>query len=233
VRALLVALDLPTAAEIGAAFERAWPGTATVFADSLDEARAALDREPVDVVLAGDTPAGGGLGLCADICARTSAPVILVSERRGIIDRIRAAELGVCDFLWRPLTERATVATVRAALDHARQPAPATAVEALEAGPLRIDYSACSVTVDGHAIDLAPDEYALLYHLTRNANSVLAYETLLAKVWGRRYRGEADVLTVHVERLRLKLGASARPGPRITRRDGIGFAFEHRARNEA
>ena len=77
------------------------------------------------------------------------------------------------------------------------------------------------------------NENALLYHLARNANSVLAYDTLLAKVWGRRYVGETDVLRVHVERLRRKLGTAPRTGPRIARRDGLGYAFEHRARNEA
>ena len=232
-RALLVALDLPTAADIGAALERAWPDAVTLYADSVEEARATLERERIDVVLLGASLAEGGLQLCEDVCQHAHAPVILIADRRGLIDPMRAAELGVNDFLWRPLTERAIVARVTSALARAQAPVPVAALAALEAGSLRVDYAACAVSVDGLDVELSPREYALLYHLTRNANSVLAYETLLAKVWGRRYVDETDVLRVHVERLRLKLGAALRTEPRIAWREGFGYAFEHRARSEA
>lgn len=233
VRALLVAIDQSTAADIGAALERGWPDAVLLHADTTDEVRAALEREAIDVVLVGASPSEGGLALCGDVCEHAAVPVILVTDRRGLIDPLRAAELGVQDFLWRPLTQREVTARVRDALEQARAPRPVEAVGALEAGALRIDYGSCAVTVDGRAVDLSPREYALLYHLTRNANSVLAYDTLLAKVWGRRYLGETDVLRVHVERLRLKLGGSPRTGPRIAWREGLGYAFELRARSEA
>jgi DNA-binding response OmpR family regulator len=233
VRALLVAIDLPTAADIGAALERGWPDVTLLYADSADEVRATLERESVDVVLIGASPAVGGLALCSEICDQASVPVILVTDRRGLIDPLRAAELGVQGFLWRPLTQREVTARVHAIVEQARAPRAVQEADALEAGALHIDYGACAVTVDGHAVDLTAREYALLYHLTRNANSVLAYDTLLAKVWGRRYVGETDVLRIYVERLRLKLGGSPRTGPRIARREGLGYAFEHRARSEA
>ncbi len=232
-RALLVAIDLPTAAEVSAALERGWPDAVLLYADSVDEACATLEREAIDVVFVGAAASDGGLALCGEICEQANVPVILVTDRRGLIDPVRAAELGVQGILWRPLTAREVTRRVRDVLERARAPRPAGVGNVLEANGLRIDYAACAVTVDGHAIDLSPREYALLYHLTRNANSVLAYETLLAKVWGRRYVGETEVLRVHMERLRLKLGGSRRAGPRIAWREGLGYAFEHRARSEA
>ena len=146
---------------------------------------------------------------------------------------MRAAELGVQDFLWRPISPRAVTRRIRWLLERQRAPQAGAEQGALEAGGLRIDYAARAVTVDGQTVDLNVREYALLYHLARNANSVLAYDTLLAKVWGRRYVGETDVLRVHVDRLRLKLGKAPRTGPRIAWRNGLGYAFEHRVRNEA
>lgn len=229
VRALLVALDLPTAAEVGAALQQGWPTAAVLYADSVEEARIALQREHIDVVLLGAPPAAGGLQICEDVCEHAEAPVLLIAERRGLIDSVRAAELGVSDFLWRPLTTREVVRRVQQAMDRARAPLPMGTLSALEAGSLRVDYAACTVTVDGLTVNLSPGEYALLYHLTRNVNSVLATGTLLAKVWGRRYVDETDVLHVHVERLRLKLAGALRSGPRIAGREGFGYAFEHRA----
>ena len=231
-RALLVAIDVPTAADIGAALQEGWPDVVLLQADSLEEARATLAREQIDVVLVGGSPSRGGLQLCSDLSECADAPVILVTDRRGLIDPERAAELGVQDFVWRPISRRAVTRRVRWLLEPQRAPQPAAEEGALEAGGLRIDYAARAVSVDGRAVDLNAREYALLYHLARNANSVLAYDTLLAKVWGRRYVGETDVLRMHVERLRLKLGAASRKGPRIAWRNGLGYAFEHRLANE-
>jgi two-component system KDP operon response regulator KdpE len=233
VRALLIAIDLPTAAEIGAALQEGWPDVVLLYGDSVEEARATLAREQIDVVLVGGSPSVGGLQLCIDVCEDAHAPVIVVTDRRGLIDPVRAAELGVQDFLWRPISRRAVTRRIRGLLERERATQSVAEQGALEAGELRIDYAARAVTVDGQAVDLNVREYALLYHLARNANSVLAYDTLLAKVWGRRYVGETDVLRVHVERLRLKLGTAPRTGPRIAWRDGLGYAFEHRGRDEA
>ena len=232
-RALLVAIDLPTAADIGAALQEGWPEVVLLYADSVEEARATLAREQIDVVLVAGSPSVGGLQLCSDLSECADAPVVVVTERRGLIDPLRAAELGVQDFLWRPLSRRGVTRRVARLLERQRAPQPVADQGALEAGGLRIDYAARAVTVDGQTVELNAREYALLYHLARNANSVLAYDTLLAKVWGRRYVGETDVLRVHVERLRLKLGKTPRTGPRIAWRNGLGYAFEHRVRDEA
>ena len=231
-RALLVAIDLPTAADIGAALQNGWPDVVLLYADSVEEASATLAREQIDVVVVGGSASAGGLQLCSDVCEHAHAPVIVVTDRRGLIDPVRAAELGVQDFLWRPISSRAVTRRIRWLLDRQRAPQSAADQGSLAAGGLQIDYAARTVTVDGQAIDLNLREYALLYHLARNANSVLANDTLLAKVWGRRYVGETDLLRVHVERLRLKLGKPARTGPRIAWRNGLGYAFEHRVPDE-
>lgn len=222
-RALLVALDLPTAGDIGTAIEREWPGSLVSLAESLEEARALLTREHVDVVFLGGTAASGGLQLCADVCDSAPVPVLLVTDRRGLIDRVRAAQLGIQGVLWRPLSQVAIVRAVRAAVATAEAPEDPSGTFA--AGPIHMDYETRSVTVDGHAMDLTATEYRLLYHLTRNANSVLAYETLLAKVWGRQYVADREMLKVHVDKLSLKFPRSGSGTCVIVKHAGFGFAL--------
>lgn len=231
-RALLVALDLPTASQIGDALGQAWPGASISLAATVDDAREHMGREHVDVVLLGASAANGGLQLCEDVCESVPVPVLLVAERRGLIDARRAMELGIQGVLWLPLTPSAVVEAVRAASDAARISSQEPS-GALVAGPLRIDYGAREVTVEGAPVELSAIEYRLLYHLTRNANSVLAYETLIAKVWGRRQSTDRETLRVHIERLRLKIPSGGVQGTyAIVRRAGFGFGFAVRASAE-
>ncbi len=177
----------------------------------------------MDVVLLGGSAADGGLQLCADVCDSAPVPVLLVMERRGLVDRVRAAQLGIQGVLWRPLTPRAVAAGVRAVLS-----APATPSDpagTFAAGPLHVDYESRAVTVDGRVIDLTATEYRLLYHLTRNANSVLAYETLLAKVWGRRHVADREMLKVHIDRLTLKIPGGGQGQHAIVKHAGLGVVL--------
>lgn len=227
-RALLVALDLPTASQISAAIERSWPGSLISLAETVDDARTLLEREHVDVVLLGASAANGGLQLCADVCATTPVPVILVTQRRGFIDRVRAAELGIQAVLWLPLTEAAVVETVRAARS-GETPSSGGLRGSLVVDGLEIDYDTRTVVLGGEQVELSPVEYRLLYHLTRNANSVLAYETLIAKVWGRRPAADATMLKVLIDRLGIKLPGGVQGQYAIVRRAGFGFGFSMRA----
>lgn len=222
-RALLVALDLPTAGEIGTAIEREWPGSLVSLAESIEDARALLAREHVDVVFLGGSAASGGLQLCADVCDSAPVPVLLVTDRRGLIDRVRAAQLGIQGILWRPVSSVALVGAVRSAVAAAESPNDPSGT--FSAGPIHVDYETRSVTIDGHAMDLTATEYRLLYHLTRNANSVLAYETLLAKVWGRQHVADREMLKVHVDRLSLKLPPGGPGTCAIVKHAGFGFAL--------
>ncbi|MFN8639184.1 MAG: winged helix-turn-helix domain-containing protein [Dehalococcoidia bacterium] len=227
-RALLVALDLPTASQISSAIERSWPGSLISLAETVDDARTLLEREHVDVVLLGASAANGGLQLCADVCATAPVPVILVTGRRGLIDRVRAAELGIQAVLWLPLTEAAVVEMVNSA--RYGEPTPTEPPRgSFVADGLEIDYDKRTVVVDGAQVELSPVEYRLLYHLTRNANSVLAYETLIAKVWGRRPAADTTMLRVLIDRLGIKLPVGVQGQYAIVRRAGYGFGFSMRA----
>ena len=222
-RALLVALDLPTAGDIGTAIEREWPGSLVSLAESIEDARALLAREHVDVVFLGGSAATGGLQLCADVCESAPVPVLLVADRRGLIDRVRAAQLGIQGVLWRPLSTLAVIRAVRAAVAASETPEDPSGT--FSVGPLQMDYETRSATIDGRVMELTATEYRLLYHLTRNANSVLAYETLLAKVWGRQYVTDRDMLKVHVERLSLKFPRGEQGSCVIVKHAGFGFAL--------
>lgn len=218
-----MALDLPTAGDIGSAIEREWPGSLVSLAESIEDARGLLAREHVDVVVLGGSAASGGLQLCADVCDSAPVPVLLITDRRGLIDRVRAAQLGVQGVLWRPLSTAAIIRAIRSAVAAAEAPEDPSGTFA--AGSLHMDYETRSVTVDGHVMDLSATEYRLLYHLTRNANSVLAYETLLAKVWGRQHVADREMLKVHVDRLSLRFPPDGPGSCVIVKHAGFGFAL--------
>lgn len=228
VRALLVGLDLNVASQISGALDQAWPGATISLAGTVEDAHALMAREHVDVVILGASAANGGIQLCEDVCETAPVPVLLVADRRGLIDRVRALELGISGVLWLPITDATIVEAVRVGCLDATASAELQA-GSLEAGAFRIDYDARTVTVAGEPVELSPIEYRLLYHLTRNANSVLAYETLIAKVWGRRQSTDHDTLKVHIDRLSLKIPGRVQGRYAFVKRAGFGFGFAVRA----
>jgi len=148
----------------------------------------------------------------------------MLTARDGEVDRVRGLEMGADDYITKPFSHLELLARVRAVMRRYQSQLPA-AGEVFVSGDLRIDYAARAVSVCGMPVKLTPTEYSLLFQLTRNAGRILPHDTLLAKVWGREYVGEADYLKVYVRRLRQKLEGDPETLGRIVSERGVGYKF--------
>jgi two-component system, OmpR family, KDP operon response regulator KdpE len=166
-----------------------------------------LDEAQPDIVLLDlMLPGIDGFELCRAVRERSSVGIIVLSARRGETDKVRALNLGADDYLTKPFGIEELLARIQATLRRSRPaPAPSEAVSVVEAGDIRIDLEAQSVTRKGRRIHLTPTEYALLRELATHPGRLLSHEVLLRRVWGPGYETQTEYTRVYVARLRAKL----------------------------
>jgi len=151
-------------------------------------------------------------------------PILVLTARSEEIDRVVGLELGADDYVGKPFSPREVVARVRALARRARL-ASNTAPVVLTYDRLEIDQAAREARVDGVAVGLKPREFALLLELAANPGVALSRASLLARVWGYDFEGDARTVDVHVRRLRAKLEDGAQLPPLVTTVHGFGYKF--------
>jgi DNA-binding response OmpR family regulator len=159
----------------------------------------AYDTAIVDVML----PRLDGLTLIERLRADgVDTPVLVLSAKRTVDDRVRGLRAGGDDYLTKPFSFSEVLARVEALI---RRASRVTEPTTLTAGDVRMDLLAREVARDGHAIDLQPREFALLEYLMRNPNRVLSRASILEKVYDYSFDPQTNVVDVLVSRLRAKL----------------------------
>lgn len=148
-------------------------------------------------------------------------PVLVLSARPDAADKVRALELGADDYMTKPFWPEELLARVRARL---RRPVLATDTYTMTAGPLRVDFSARRVTVDGAPIDLTRVEYELVAALARRPGTAISRGWLAEQVLDSSRDADERTLDVHMSRLRRKLGNG---GERIATVWGIGYRMDN------
>lgn len=128
-------------------------------------------------------------------------PVIFVTAKHAVKDRVRGLKLGADDYLVKPFDVVELVARVEAVLRRYHK-----TEQQLTAGSVVVDLDARRVTKDGKTVDLTNKEFGLLVLFIKNKNVALFRETLYEKVWEEEYYGDSRTLDLHVQRLRRKLG---------------------------
>jgi len=184
------------------------------------EARDALAESHYEaVILDLGLPDGDGLGLLAEWRqAGFNEPVLILSARDAVADRIRGLNVGADDYLAKPFSVDELLARVRALLR--RQGATKRTV--LEHEGVRLDLLARTVAVDGRAVELTAREFALLELFLQNRGRVLTRTLIAERIWEASYELETNLIDVYVRRLRQKLGATGeRPIIRTVR--GTGY----------
>jgi DNA-binding response OmpR family regulator len=177
-------------------------GYETVWARSGEEALAELDRHAVSlVVLDLGLPGIDGLEVCRRIEGRV--PIVILSARDEVADRVAGLELGADDYVLKPFSPRELTARIKAVLRRSR---PSAVEEVLTLGQVVIRPGAREVLVDGSEVELTQREFDLLEYLTRNHGRVVGRNELLGAVWGFLAPGETRTIEVHVAQLRKKLG---------------------------
>jgi DNA-binding response OmpR family regulator len=186
--------------------------------------RAALSDEVDLVLLDVVLPGCSGLDVLRTVRSRKPGlPVILLSARDDVGDKVEGLDLGADDYVTKPFWLEELRARVRAQLRGPRQ----TRSSVLEVGDLRVDLTTRQVTHAGHEIALTAREYALLVYLLRHPDQVLSREQLLHAVWGLDFDPRTKVLDVYVGYLRRKLAVAGRTAPIETVRQ-VGYRLRAR-----
>ena len=167
---------------------------------ALDLAR---DSSPDLVILDLMLPGLDGIDVCRRLRAAGSLPIIVLTARDAVSDKVEGLEAGADDYLTKPFAFEELLARVRALL---RRRAPLD--ELITTGDLTIRPASREVTRGGRPVELTRREYELLELLAFNANRVVSKETIFEKVWGFEYDGESDAIKVYIRYLRRKLNAA-------------------------
>ena len=172
-------------------------------------------------------PGMDGYQVCREIRYKSNVPIIMLSAKGEIFDKVLGLELGADDYMIKPFDSKELVARVKAVLRR-YQPtvAPATqpAGKYVEYPDLAINLTNYSVIYYGNQIDMPPKELELLYFLASSPNQVFTREQLLDHIWGYEYIGDTRTVDVHIKRLREKI--KDHPAWSIATVWGIGYKFE-------
>jgi len=182
--------------------------------------------DPAVVLLDLGLPDGDGLELAREIRGWSRVPIIIVSARGKEEDKIAALDLGADDYLTKPFGSGELLARIRVALRHSADSAGAPLEPVVAVGPLRMDFAAREVFLDGEPVHLSPNEYGLLAALVRHAGKVLTHRQLLEEVWGGVASAQPTYLRVYMASLRKKLEPDpARPRLLLTE-PGVGYRLK-------
>ncbi len=174
-------------------------------------------------------PGIDGYQVCREIRAQSNVPIIMLSAKGEVFDKVLGLELGADDYIIKPFDSKEMVARVKAVLRRYQTAAPKKQdpdIKCVEYPDLVINLTNYSVLYKNQVIDMPPKELELLYFLASSPNQVFTREQLLDNIWGYEYLGDTRTVDVHVKRLREKIKDHKNWG--ITTVWGIGYKFETR-----
>ncbi len=172
-------------------------------------------------------PGIDGYQVCREIRTKSNVPIIMLSAKGEIFDKVLGLELGADDYIMKPFDSKELVARVKAVLRRYQPAKPATTasdIKCVEYPDLIVNQTNYSVVYAGKTIDMPPKELELLYFLASSPNQVFTREQLLDHIWGYEYIGDTRTVDVHVKRLREKIKDHANWS--LATVWGIGYKFE-------
>ena len=173
--------------------------------DGADAVEMFRSFEPDLVLLDIMMPKKDGWQVCREIREQSSKPVIMLSAKGEVFDKVLGLELGADDFVVKPFDMKEVAARIKAVLRRYHTRDHFNNDEVVKFDKLEISKQKYELKLDGRVVDVPPKELELLYFLTSNYNRVFTRDQLLDKVWGFDYLGDSRTVDVHVKRLREKL----------------------------
>ena len=181
--------------------------------------------EPDLVLLDIMLPKKDGWQVCREIREMSQKPIIMISAKGEVFDKVLGLELGADDYLVKPFDIKELSARVKSVLRRCHTHASQTDDEVIKFENIEISHQKYELKLNGKAVDVPPKELELLYFLASNYNRVFTRDQLLDKVWGFDYLGDSRTVDVHVKRLREKLeGVSEKWTLKTVW--GVGYKFE-------
>ena len=174
-------------------------------------------------------PGIDGYQVCREVRTNNSVPIIMLSAKGEVFDKVLGLELGADDYIEKPFDSKELVARAKAVLRRYK-PTPAiketSEEKAVEYTDLSINLTTYSVLYKGEVVDMPPKELELLYFLAASPNHVYTREQLLDQIWGYDYIGDTRTVDVHIKRIREKIKDHA--NWKISTIWSIGYKFEVR-----
>lgn len=171
-------------------------------------------------------PGIDGYQVCREIRHSSDVPIIMLSAKGEIFDKVLGLELGADDYMIKPFDSKELVARVKAVLRRFKPEKPQVNANTkyVEYPDLIVNQTNYSVLYKGHTVDMPPKELELLYFLASSPNQVFTREQLLDHIWGYEYIGDTRTVDVHIKRLREKIKDNDTWS--IATVWGIGYKFE-------
>lgn len=183
--------------------------------------------EPDLILLDIMLPLLDGYQICREIRTYSNTPIIMLSAKGEVFDKVLGLELGADDYMEKPFDSKELVARVKAILRRVKPVVAekaASNVKKVAYTDLEINLTNYSVSYKGSRLDMPPKELELLYFLAASPNQVFTREQLLDQLWGYEYIGDTRTVDVHIKRLREKI--KDHEDWRIATIWGIGYKFE-------
>lgn len=175
-------------------------------------------------------PGIDGYQVCRELRQTSQVPIIMLSAKGEVFDKVLGLELGADDYMIKPFDSKELVARVKAVLRRfssgAAAPAEKPQGKYVEYPELVVNLTNYSVVYKGHSVDMPPKELELLYFLAASPNQVFTREQLLDHIWGYEYIGDTRTVDVHIKRLREKIKDN--DSWSLATVWGIGYKFEVR-----
>ena len=178
----------------------------------------------LDVML----PGMSGMELLRRLRRTKQTPVIMVTARDAVMDKVTGLDMGADDYITKPFDTKELVARVKAVLRRTQGPEEEK-TDTLSFPGLTVSLSQYECHYEGKLIEMPPKELEVLYFLASHANQVFTREQLLEQVWGFDFFGDSRTVDVHIKRLREKLPECEKYGWMIRTVWGVGYKFEVRA----
>ncbi len=207
-RKVLIIEDDNAIAELERDYLEASDFSVDIAADGVSGLEAALNVDYSLVLIDLMLPGMDGFEICRKLRSVKDIPILIVSARKDDVDKIRAFGLGSDDYVVKPFSPSELVARVKAHILRYESLVSNDSHnnEVLKVGDILIDHGARRVTVGGKEVGLTNKEFDLLYFLASKPNIVFTKEELFSKIWGYDSMGETSTITVHINRIRDKIG---------------------------
>lgn len=177
-------------------------------------------------------PGKDGWQVCREIRAEAKTPVIMLTAKGEVFDKVLGLELGADDYIVKPFEPKELVARIKAVLrrcESSSEPEDKGNGHELKFDGLTINQETYEVYIGDERIEMPPKEFELLYYLASNPNKVFTRDQLLDEIWGYEFFGDSRTVDVHIKRIREKIerdNVSGECGWQLKTVWGVGYKFE-------
>lgn len=201
-------------------------GYSTMIALDGDEGLVQFSALKPDLVLLEVTlPSIDGWQVCREIRKKSDTPMIFITSKSEVFDKVLGLELGADDYIVKPFDQREVSARVKAVLRRTGLSKPASSAKEIHYDNIDIDMTRYELRVKGVAVPTPPKELELLYFMASHPNTVFNRDQLLDEVWGYDYYGSSRTIDVHIKRLRKKIDNVSKEWI-LTTVWSVGYKFE-------